>query len=142
MARSRKVTPPRFPDDMLQRLEVFGRYELDPSGSGINGEITTACVVPFTDVIYADDAEQEGFLRDLHAVVAADQGGFATYGAARLAWELFSERALRLPSGLRLVDAGIRFKLSRGLAPIHCLTGYELRRFGDWLDQPRDAPAG
>jgi hypothetical protein len=130
-----------FPSDMRQRLELFGRYQLDPMRSGIRGDVFTTCVVPYVDYIKADEAEQEAFLRDLRTVVAADRGGFATYGAASLAWELFGDKVLRLPAALPLIDAGIEFKLARGLPPAQILTGYELRRFSQWLDQRRD-PTG
>jgi len=126
---------------MRQRLEVFGRHQLDPIGSGVKTDVYTSCVVPFVDYIDASEAEQEDFLRELRTVVAADQGGFATYGAARLAWELFGEAALRLPAALPLIDGGIEFKLARGIPPAMTLTGYELRRFTQWLDQRRDAPS-
>jgi hypothetical protein len=123
---------------MRQRLELFGRYQLDPMGSGITSDVFTTCVVPFVDYIDAGEAEQEDFLRDLHDVAAADRGGFATYGAASLTWELFGDRALRLPAAWPLIDAGIEFKLARGLPPAAVLTGYELQRFGQWLDQRRN----
>lgn len=121
---------------MLRRLERFGRFELDPQGSGLGSDASTDCILPFTDYIHADRAEQETLLRELYALIGEDQGGFATYGAARLAWELFDETALQLPSGLPLIDAGIRFKLARGLPPATILTGYELKRFWEWADRP------
>lgn len=141
MRPSRRTQPPRLPEDMRQRLEVFGRHQLDPIGSGVKTDVYTSCVVPFVDYINASGAEQEHFLRELRAAVAADQGGFATYGAARLTWELFGEKALQLPAALPLIDAGIEFKLARGLPPAMTLTGYELRRFTHWLDQRRAGPA-
>lgn len=124
---------------MLQRLEQFGRYQLDPHGSGLTADVFTSCVVPFVDYLQVDEAEQEGFLRDLYAVITGDQGGFATYGAASLTWELFGDKALRLPAALPLIDAGIQFKLARGLPPATILTGYELQRFSQWLDQRRNS---
>lgn len=142
MARSRRATPHRFPIDFLQQLALFGRYELDPHGSGVDGnEVTHTCIIPFVDMIQADEAEQESFLRDLHALVAGDQGGFATYGAARLAWQLFSDKALQLPAALPLIDAGIAFKLARGVPPGMILTGYEMQRFHWWLDQHHNLPS-
>lgn len=138
MARSRKATP-RFPGDMRHRLDQFGRRALDPVGSGIRVDVYTSCLVPYADYVNADEAEQEAFLRDLREVVAADQGGFATYGAASLTWELFGDSALRLPAALPLIDAGIAFKLARSLPPAMILTGYELRRFSQWHEAP---PAG
>lgn len=133
--------PARFPGDMLQRLEQFGRHQFSPY-SGVTSDVFTRCVVPFVDYVNADEADQEAFLRDLRAVVAGDQGGFATYGAASLTWELFGEKSLRLPAALPLIDAGIAFKLARGLPPALILTGYELQRFTQWLDAAPPTPEG
>ena len=138
MKRRSRATPPGFPDDMRQRLELLGRFTLDPMGSGIKSDIYTTCVVPFVEYIKAGRAEQEAFLRDLHALVATDGGGFATYGAAGLMWELFGEKALEMPAALPLIDAGIEFKLARGLPPAAILTGYEKRRFLQWPDRRRE----
>lgn len=118
---------------MRQRLERLGRYELDPIGGGL-GHAIEHYVVPLVDYCRAGEAEQESFLRDLAVVVAGDQGGFATYGAASLAWKLFGEKALRLPAALPLIDAGIQLEAGPGLPPVIALTGYELRRFGQWPD--------
>lgn len=137
----RTGTPSRFPSDMQQRLELFGRYQFDPMGSGVKSDVFTTCVIPFVDYIQADQAEQENFLRDLYDVVVADRGGFATYGAASLTWELFGEAALRLPAAQPLIDAGIAFKLARGFPPAYTLTGYELQRFSGWPDSAATPPA-
>jgi hypothetical protein len=72
-------------------------------------------------------------------VVRGDQGGFATFGAASLTWELFGDKALRLPAALPLIDAGIQFKLARGLPPAMTLTGHELQRFSQRVDQRRSS---
>jgi hypothetical protein len=130
----RTGTPPRLPSDIRQRLELFGRYQFDPMGSGVKSDVFTTCVIPFLEYIQASQAEQESFLRDLYDVVVDDRGGFATYGAASLTWELFGEDALRLAAAQPLIDAGIAFKLARGFPPAYILTGYEMRRFSHWLD--------
>jgi hypothetical protein len=122
----------RFPADMLQRLELLGRFELDPRTSGIDsGEIWPTCVAPFWEDANAD---RDGFLTDLHALVATEHGGFETFGAARLVWELLGGEALRTPAALPLIDGGIEFKRARGL-PNASLTDYEMQR----LYQLRDA---
>ncbi|GAA4256182.1 hypothetical protein GCM10022255_068020 [Dactylosporangium darangshiense] len=59
----------------------------------------------------------------------ATPGGFATYGATRLVWEMYSDRALDMPAAWPLIDAGISFKSARGL-PMESLSGYELQRLG------------
>lgn len=122
---AKKQAPPRFPADMLERLELFGRAELDIRNSGIDtGDLYARCVAPF----YEDSqADPDGFLAGLRALVADDEGGFATYGAARLVWELYGDRSLTHPSALALVDGGIDFKVDRNL-PTAMLTGYEHQR--------------
>jgi hypothetical protein len=109
---------------MLQRLELFGRFEFDHFHSGIDSsDIYQDCVVPFLD---ASKEDQDGFLVDLRALVADDHGGFATFGAARLVWELYVD-VLKIPAALPLIDAAIEFKRARGL-PSASLTGYEVDR--------------
>ncbi|MFG1917502.1 hypothetical protein [Micromonospora sp. NPDC048898] len=121
-----------FPDDMFGWLEVFGRYEFDAHGSGIDGGPLWQRVAQLHGYATSD---REGFLAELQALVATDQGGFATFGAARLAWEMYGSDVLGIPAALPLIDGGIEFKRSRGL-PTAMLTGYELQRV-DQLRQQR-----
>jgi hypothetical protein len=109
---------------MFRWLETFGRYSLDVHGSGIDGDAVFGRMGPLYEHATRDRA---GFLAALRDVVADDRGGFATYGAARLVWEMYSDEALRVPEALALIDAGIEFKTSRGL-PTFALTGYEWER--------------
>lgn len=118
-----------FPDDMLRWLEVFGRYSFDVHNSGIDGDAMWNRLGPLHKYATSD---REGFLTALRDVVAGDQGGFATFGAARLVWEMYSGDALGIPAALPLIDAGIEFKISRGLPSLR-FTGYEMQR----LDQLR-----
>lgn len=117
----------RFPGDMLERLELLGRFEMDPMGVEIGGgEIGGRCIVPF----FADArADPPGFVADLRAVVAGDTGGFAAYGASCLVFDMFSE--FRTPDALALLDDAIEVKRTLGL-PTARLKGYELER---WLHQ-------
>jgi hypothetical protein len=115
----------RFPADMPQRLERFGRFSLDPRSSGIDaGTIWSQCVGPFAAGAKADP---DGFLAGLQAAVADRRGGFATFGAARLVWEMYGADALTTPATWPLIDAGIDFIAERGL-PTASLTGYEMQR--------------
>jgi hypothetical protein len=117
---------------MKWRMEQFGRYEFDPQGSGINDiDIWSQYMGPFYEYATADP---DGFLTELRAVVADDRGGFATFGAARLVWEMFSDRCLQIPGALPLVDAGIDFKIARGLDGLR-MTGYEQQRLHERGDQ-------
>jgi hypothetical protein len=109
---------------MAERLEQFGRYEMDVWSSGLDGgDLAQRCIIPFLEDA-ADDPE--GFTADLRDVVKDDRGGFATYGASRLVRELLSE--YRTPGALALLDAAITFKRTMGLPSSH-LNGYEAERW-------------
>lgn len=110
---------------MLARMDLLGRFELDPLGSGIDSmRISETCIIPFFEDAKADP---EGFLTDLFALIGQDRAGFPTYGAARLVWEIFGSKCRTMPAALPLIDAGIDFKRARGL-PTAMLTGYEMER--------------
>jgi hypothetical protein len=123
---------------MLQRLELLGRFGLDPFTSGIDsGEIWSDCVAQFYEDAVAD---RDGFLADLHALVATDRGGFATFGAARLVWEFHGGEALRISAAWPFIDAGIEFKRARGL-PTMSFTGYEMQRLRERDDGTTTHPS-
>lgn len=114
-------------------LEHFGRYAFDSHGSGIDGsDMWNYYIAPFADFARADP---DGFLAELRTLVADDQGGFATFGAARLTWEFYGGECLKMPAALPLIDAGIDFKLARGLPSLR-LTGYEQQRLHEREKQP------
>ncbi len=124
----------RFPADMMRRMERFGRYSFDPLNNGVDdARIWDDCVIPFLEDSKSD---RNAFLGDLWALVAGDRSGFATWGAARLVWELFGGDCIRIPAALPLIDAGIEFKVARGLAMFH-LTGYEQDRVRQLRNQDR-----
>jgi len=113
-----------FPPEPLHRLATLGRFEMDTQSSGISIDVWGECISPFRP---AADADPEGFLADLRALVAADTGGFATYGAYRVSGELLGFE-YRSASALALLDDAIDFKRARGL-PSARLTGYEWVRW-------------
>ncbi|GAA1738496.1 hypothetical protein GCM10009681_06580 [Luedemannella helvata] len=105
-------------------METLGRFSLDTQHSGVDvdhlwdrGGLLRA---------YSRE-DRDGFLAELRAVVADDRGGFVTFGAACLVWEMYGGEALDYPAAWPLIDAGIEFKLARGLATAS-LTGYENQR--------------
>jgi hypothetical protein len=127
MAWLSRNTKSRFPPDMLRRLAVLGRFELDHVTSGIEpSDVWASCIVPFLEDATANP---EGFITELRDVLDGETGGFATYGATRLISELLDWK-VRTPEALALLDAGIAFKRERGL-PTGRLTGYEWAR---WLE--------
>ncbi len=114
-----------FPSDMLQRLDRLGRCKLDMMTAGVDwAEVIHNCIAPFHPQAVADP---DKFLSDLLHVIEEDSGGFATYGAASLMYELASERT-HSEAGARLVDLAIRFKIQRGL-PVGSFTGHEFKRW-------------
>lgn len=121
-----------LPTEPLDRLITLGRFHLDTHTSGITIDVWTECVVPFRP---AADDDPEGLLADLRALVARDPGGFATYGASRLAGELLGFEC-RSANALALLDEAIAFKRARGL-PSAALTGYEWKRWCE-LHRPEE----
>lgn len=114
-SRREKTPPSRFPRDILSVLERFGRFEANPQGSGVDyDEIVQRLFVPYVHVANADP---HGLFADLQAVVANDGGGYATFGAARLVWELLTGEVRNNPPApaLALVKAGVEFKRRHGL---------------------------
>lgn len=105
-------------------LERFGRHSLDPHTAGIDDADIWKRLGPLHEFATGD---RDRFCHELRAVVADDRGGFATVGAAKLVWEMFSGEALTIPAAWPLIDAGIEFKRVRGL-PTAMLTGYESQR--------------
>lgn len=111
---------------MLLRLEKLGRLEMDHRTSGLDGtEVTEGCIIPFLNDAQSDP---NGFFADLRAIVAGDAGGFATFGASRLVFELLLQPDRDIPDALALVDAAIAFKRARGLPWIRA-SGYESARW-------------
>ncbi|GAA4263580.1 hypothetical protein [Dactylosporangium darangshiense] len=104
---------PRFPADIASWLENFGRYTLDIHHSGVDG---MAVVTRFDALRDYATTDPDGFLVELRTVVAGDDGGFATFGAACLVWQMLDD-CLEMPAALPLIDAGLDFKLERGLPP-------------------------
>ena len=123
MFRRRRTS--RFPADMLERLDLLGRFGLDPQSSGIDPTVIwERCQAPFLDDLRHD---RDGFLADLRALVAGDSSGFPALGASRLYFDLV-DRSCRTEDALAIIDGGIAFKRARSL-PSACLTDYELSRW-------------
>ena len=113
MGLFRRTPRPRFPADIVAWLEQFGRYTLDVHHSGVDAMFVVTRFDAYREYAAADP---DGFLVELRDVVAGDDGGFATYGAACLVWQMLDD-CLQRPAALPLIDAGLDFKLDRGLSP-------------------------
>ena len=131
MGLFRKAPPPRprFPADMVGWLEEFGQHRLDTLHNRIDGDHIWSRLGPLIE-----DANRDGFLADLAALVANDRAGLATLGAAGVVWEIYGGEALDIPEAFPLIDAGIAVKQARGL-PTATFTGYERQRYNR-LRQP------
>ena len=84
----KKRLPSRFPRDMVALLEHFRRDESTPGGLLDPFErmkLIGSVLAPF---VQDANSDPHGFFTDLQSVVAGDSGGLATFGAARLVWEL------------------------------------------------------
>jgi hypothetical protein len=79
----------RLPSDLIARLEPFGRFEYDPSGSGVD-----AVGLPNAEyeLMQTAKADPDAFLQGL-ASEAIPIGGWTAYGAMRLAWHFGLLRA-------------------------------------------------
>jgi hypothetical protein len=117
---------------MLAELERFGRYSLDSSSSGVDVSKFWEIVGP---MVLDLKANPDVFINELEAVIANDKGGFATFGAARLMFEVFGIDCLSVTAALPLIDAGIEFKAARGRTQMYYMTGYEQQRIADRRSQ-------
>jgi photosystem II stability/assembly factor-like uncharacterized protein len=127
-------TPSRFPADMLEWLDTYGRHRLDRWTSGIDGGAIWGRLEPLLEELRRDP---DGFLADLEELVAGARGSFVTLGAGGLAWEALNhDDPFRFPAAGRLIDAGIAFKVARGL-PSDVFAIYETER---WLEVKGERP--
>ncbi len=107
-------------------MEMLGRFEIDPQGSGVDaGDIYSICLAPLR--AYAE-SNPEGFMNDLR-ITLLPKGGRAVYGGACCIVELLGY-SLQDPNYLALLDAAIDVKREMGLSSGH-LKGYEWSR---WLE--------
>jgi len=117
---------------MLAELERFGRYSLDSFSSGVDVSKFWEIMGP---MVRDFNANPDVYISELDAVIANDKGGFATFGAARLMFEVFGSECLSVPAALPLIDAGIEFKAARGQTQMYHMTGYEQQRIFDRRQQ-------
>jgi hypothetical protein len=109
--RQRSGPSPRLRPDVAAWLDTFGRFELDPVSSGIDPMSVGAY---FGELSTYAAADPDAFLAELEAAVAGDDGGFAVFGAASLVWRTVHDAPDR-PAARPLLEAGLDFKLARGL---------------------------
>jgi hypothetical protein len=112
---------------MLQRLDRLGRCKIDIINCGIDwNEVIKNCIAPFYEQAIHDP---DKFISELMLLTDADSGGFATYGASSLMFELVPDSA-KTGVGLALLDRAIEFKIRRGLPPV-AMTGHEMQRYAE-----------
>lgn len=115
-----------LPADIVDCVARFGRYEVDPEGSGEQGEEQGRMMI---DLYSFASAEPERFIADL-ADAVLPVGGWAVYGASRTVWELVTSPDKQHPAYKAIMDGAIAFLRSNGLPPMR-VRGYE---WDYWLD--------
>ncbi|MCM2422180.1 hypothetical protein [Streptomyces sp. RKAG293] len=130
-----------FPPDVASRMEQFGRFEFDPTGSGIDASyVWNELQAPFLAFAQSDP---DRFAEELaEAVLPA--GGFALFGASRTIWSLAGSDC-RSPSydGVRM--AALEFFRSNGITTSRISPDdyrfWREHRDEPWLvGRPRPAP--
>lgn len=115
-----------LPPDIVDHATRFGHSEVDPQGSGDQGEEMGWLIgelYPFAS------AEPARFMTDL-ADAVTPVGGWAVYGASRIVWELISSPNEQSSEYKAIMDGAIAFLRSNGVPPMR-IRGYEWRY---WLD--------
>lgn len=115
-----------LPPDTVERVAGFGRYEVNPEGSGEQGEEQGRLMI---DLYPFASAEPERFMADL-ADAVLPVGGWAVYGASRVIWELVDPPDKQHPAYKAIMDGAIAFLRSNGVPPMR-VRGYEWQY---WLD--------
>lgn len=106
----------RLPADTIAQLEQLGRTNYYPQAGDAPWQFVAAMYQLGQD-------DRQGFLADLAALVVP-VGGWASYGALRLLWEVFSTD-LELPDFDAIALAGLQFLRSHGV-PTSRVSPYEL----------------
>jgi tetratricopeptide (TPR) repeat protein len=123
---ARVPSPEWLPPETLEKLPAFGRFAFDPAGSGEDGhEMHRTVVAPLKP--YARKAP-EALVSELHRV-AQPLGGWALYGAARLATELVGTDCDHADYR-ELIRGSLQF-LREGGVPSAMLAGHE---WAFWLE--------
>jgi hypothetical protein len=104
----------RLPEDIAQRMEVYGRFEFDPQ-SFLDD------TPPINELIYQPlypiaSADGDAFIAGLAAAVLP-VGGWAVFGGQRAVRDLTGDRRPNHPGYVSMLDAAIRFVISQGYGP-------------------------
>jgi hypothetical protein len=114
----------RLPGDVVRRMAVLGRFEMDPENSDVGGmEIYDTCIEPFTAFVSQDP---DDFIDELRTV-ARKEKGLVAYGCACCVVEHLGRRTDNV-AFLDILDLAIAYKRSLGL-PSARLKDYELKRW-------------
>jgi hypothetical protein len=115
---------PRLPADIVEKLDMWGRFRFDPQGAKIEvSEIGTL----ENDMRQLAQADSDAFVSGLAAAVLP-HGGWAVYGGAHMVMSVTGGLPTH-PAFEELMAASLEFLAASGMPTIH-LTPYEL----DFLD--------
>lgn len=116
-----------LPPNIVSLMERFGRYEMDPEGSGEDSSKiwmeTQSPLRPFAT------SDPEGFLIAL-AGAAVPVGGYAVYGASRTLFEFIKPPFDKHPAYIAIMTGAIQFLRANGVPPMR-VRPYEWQHWAD-----------
>ncbi len=121
MFRSRKKAYSIFPDDIVGKMEVYGRFEFSPQDARPSATDTVAELLP--QLYPIAQTNPDSFIQELAATVLP-VGGWAVYGGQRCVRDLIDTKS-RHPDHLAMVDAAVIFLRRPGYGSMH-LSAVEL----------------
>jgi hypothetical protein len=113
--------PNRLPENIVEMMDRFGRFEFDPQGSQEDGgAIWSETQAPLVEFAALD---AQGFLNSLASKFVLE-GGWSAYGAAHTTWNLLTDETRTGPAYEAIMDASLEFLRWHGIPP-NRVTGYE-----------------
>jgi hypothetical protein len=120
--RSQKKAASILPGDIVQKMELYGRFEIapqqaDPSAASRVGELLPR-------LYRIAQADPDAFITALAGAVLP-HGGWAVYGGERCVKDVVDMNS-RHPGFLQMIDAAMTFLRSQGYGPGH-IAPYEMQ---------------
>ncbi len=114
----------RLPHDFARTLELYGRWQFDAAGSGINPSQIGGGNIEY-ELFMLAQSDNVAFITSL-AAVAIQAGGWALFGGERAVMNSVGTDVSH-PAYLDLMDRAIEFLLGQGYGMAH-LPPYMVRR--------------